>query len=264
LEQVVTSAKVFGHLVHAKTGNPTIDRHLRNLRMIKSIQTYGFLMAMRAGGCSDDEFAKILKLTEAFLLRRHICRERANDNETLFARLCGVAPSKPLPEVVEEFRRLSPTDEKFQHEFAAFEFTSNLIDRARYCLEQLELARHGQHLEMLVCGADLVQVEHIIPIKIKTKKAKDEFGDWPSYLGAGAEAKHPHFVSRIGNLTVFAGALNICASNNPYERKKSAYLSSAIKLTNTLPSEFPEFRFEQVDKRSADFAQLALKLWPIP
>jgi hypothetical protein len=264
LEQVVVSAKIYGQLVHSKTGQPTIDRHLRNLRMIKSIQTYGFLMALRANGCTDTTFVEILKLTEAFLLRRHICRERSNDNETLFARLCGVDPSNPLPKITEEFRRLCPLDDKFRHEFATFEFTANLIDRARYCLEQFELNRQGQHPELLVAGPDTVHVEHIIPIKIKTKKAKDEFGDWPTYLGAGAETKHPHLVSKLGNLTLFAGPLNIGASNNPYERKKAAYLCSAIKLTNTLPSEFPEFRFDQVEKRSTEFAKLALKLWPIP
>ena len=52
-------------------------------------------------------------------------------------------------------------------------------------------------------GADDVHVEHIIPQKIKTKKAEDEFGDWVTYLGDKAEAQHPKYVSRIGNLTIF-------------------------------------------------------------
>jgi hypothetical protein len=264
LEQVVVSAKTYGQIVQAKTGNSGIDRKLRNLRMIKAIQTYGFLTALRVGGCDDNTLNKVLELTEAILLRRHICRERANDNETLFARLCGVDPLNPLNAVIAEFRKYCPSDEKFKHEFANFEFTSALIERARYCLEQFELNRQGKHLELIVGGADLVHVEHIIPLKIKTKKAKDEFGDWPAYLGQGSETKHSHFVSRIGNLTLFAGALNIGASNNPYERKKSAYLNSAIKLTNSLPNELPNFRFEQVEKRSADFAELAVKLWPVP
>ncbi len=264
LEQVVVSAGIYGQIVHAKTGDPGIDRELRDLRMIKAIQTYGFLTALRVGGCDDSIFRKVLQLTQSFLLRRHICRERANDNETLFARLCGVDPLNPLDAVVEEFRRYCPSDEKFMHEFARFEFTSALIERARYCLEQFEQRRQGKHLELIVGGADIVHVEHIIPQKIKTKKAKDDFGDWPAYLGLGSETKHPHFVSRIGNLTLFAGALNIGASNNPYERKKASYFNSAIKLTNSLPNEFPEFRFEQVEKRSAEFAQLAVELWPSP
>ena len=141
-----------------------------------------------------------------------------------------------------------------------------MIERARYCLEQFEAAlnEHGKYSELLVAGPDNVHVEHIIPIKIKTKKAQDEFGDWPGYLGEGAETKHPDFVSRIGNLTLFAGPLNIGASNNPYSRKKTAYLRSSLSLTKTLPSKFPEFGFGQVEQRSVNFAGLAVTLWPVP
>ena len=112
LEQVVGSAKIYGQIVRANTGNSTIDRHLTNLRRIKFVQSYGFLMALYAGGCSDEDFAKVLGLTEAFLLRRHVCRERSNENETLFAKMCGIGKSNPLPEVIDAFRRLCPTDDK--------------------------------------------------------------------------------------------------------------------------------------------------------
>ena len=264
LDLLVTGAKAYGQLMLCRTGNAVLDRHLRNLKMIKSLQTYGFLMAMRVGGCPDDVLAKVLRLTEAFLLRRHICKERANENEMVFARLCAASPANPLPDMLEEFRRYCPSDEKFQQDFAAFSFTSSLIDRARFCLEQFELSRKGSHLELLVAGAESVHVEHIIPIKIKTKKAKEEYGDWPTYLGQGAEAKHPRFVTCIGNLTLFAGPLNISASNNPYEKKKACYKESALTLTKSLPEDYPDFRFEQVEARARKLAEQAVRLWPAP
>ncbi|MEK7950450.1 DUF262 domain-containing protein [Luteolibacter soli] len=264
LDRLVNSAKTYREIALASTGKPKLDRRLRNLRMIKSLQTFGFLMAVRTSGCSDDNFEKILKLTEALLVRRHICRERANENETAFAKLCGVDPRNPLPEVIEAYRLLSPTDERFRAEFAETRFIPRLIERARYCLEQIELNRHGRHPELLVGGPDLVHVEHIIPQKIKTRRAKSEFGDWPAYLGAKYESQHPKFVSRIGNLTLFAGPLNIGASNNPYGRKKSAYKESAIHITKVLPTDYTNFRFAQVEARSEEFADLALEIWPIP
>lgn len=264
LNQLVIHARTYGQIILAKTSHPAIDRHLRNLRMIKSLQSYGFLMALRVGGCSDGDYVEVLRLTEAFLLRRHICRKRSNENERLFARLCGVNCKSPIGEVRSAYREFSPNDESFRNDFATFDFTANLIDRARYCLEQFETTNHGQHSEMFVGGTDTVHVEHIIPQKIKTKKAKDEFGDWVVYLGAGAESKHPHFVSRIGNLTLFAGPLNIGASNSPYDRKSAVYEDSAIKLTSVLPSMYPEFRFDQVEERSQSFAEQAINLWPVP
>ncbi|MGO8499720.1 hypothetical protein ACC785_38550, partial [Rhizobium ruizarguesonis] len=78
--------------------------------------------------------------------------------------------------------------------------------RARYCLEQLELARHGAHAELGVLGSDSVPVEHIIPKRINTTKSKDEFGKWPEYLGERAGRLHPKLVHRTRNLTLFAGS----------------------------------------------------------
>lgn len=264
LDDLVSSSRIFGQIARANTGNITIDRHLRNLRMIKAQQTYGFLMVLRVGGCTDSVFVEVLRLTESLLMRRHICRERSNENETAFARLCGVDCANPLPEMISTFRGLSPSDEKFRYSFSSFEFTANLIERARYCLEQLESHEQGKHVELIVGGPDLVHVEHIIPQKIKTKKAKDEFGDWPSYLGKGSEMKHSEFVSRIGNLTLIAGPLNMGVSNGPYDKKKSAYGKSSISLTKSLASEYLEFRFEQVESRGSDLAAKAVLLWPIP
>jgi hypothetical protein len=222
-------------------------------------------MHLRVGGCDVSQFETILGLTEALMMRRHTCRERANENETLFARLCSVAPKQnPVDEVIKEFRNYCPTDDRFREAFCKTQYNPNLIDRARYCLEQFEYKRQGKYLELIVGGTDSVHVEHIIPQRIRTAAAKNEFGDWPGYLGAKSEALHPDYVSRIGNLTLFAGPLNIGASNNPYERKKTAYAQSAIKLTNSLPVEYPEFRFDQVESRSAALADLAVTLWPAP
>ena len=106
--------------------------------------------------------------------------------------------------------------------FATTDFSTN-IERARYCLEKIELSKHGSHAELQVLGSEAVHVEHIIPQKIKTKKAKEEFGDWVTYLGEDAELQHNKFVSKIGNLTIVPGELNIGASNNPFVKKKGAY-----------------------------------------
>lgn len=263
LARLVLSAKVYGELVLVKTGDVATNRHLRNLRMIKAVQTYGFLMHLRVGGCSEKHFREILKLTEGFVLRRHVCRERSNETEALFARLCGVSPNAPVQATKEAYRSLCPSDDKFREEFASTSFSGNVIDRARYCLEQIEMHKHGSHDELQVLGADDVHVEHIIPQKIKTSRAKDEFGDWVDYLGDRAEMLHPKFVSRIGNLTIFAGALNIGASNNPFMKKKQAYKESGIKLTQEL-LRMPNFKYKDVHKRSTDLADIAVSLWPQP
>lgn len=263
LKRLVLYAKIYGELVLVKTVDAETNRHLRNLRMIKAVQTYGFLMHLRAGHCSKNHFREVLKLTESFVLRRHVCRERSNETEALFANLCDVSPSDPIKATRDAYRELCPSDDKFCDEFANTSFTSNVIDRARYCLEQIEILKHGAYDELQVLGAEDVHVEHIIPQKIKTKKAKEDFGDWVTYLGEKAESLHQKYVARIGNLTIFSGALNIGASNNPFRKKKQAYKESGIKLTQEL-LKMSQFKFKNVEQRSKDLAEIAVKLWPMP
>lgn len=263
LDRLVKSAKVYSELVLAKTGNKKLDRSLRNLRMIRAYQTYGFLMHLRIGGCKDKDFLEILQLTESLMLRRQVCRERANENDTLFGSLCAVDPKTPIQTTREKYREACPSDDKFVDEFTTTSYNANLMDRARYCLERIELSLHGKHEELDVLGPDTVHVEHVIPQKIKSKKVRLENGDWLEYLGPKADARHPAYVGRIGNLTLFSGELNMGASNNPFHRKRGAYKKSGIKLNAALAS-MANFRFDHVEKRSRELAKLAAEIWPIP
>jgi len=263
LSSLVDSAKAYGELVTQRTGNAQIDRHLRNLRMIKATQAYGFLMYLRTNGTSTKTFVDVLQLTENFILRRHVCRERSNDTERLFAHLCEADAVNPIPAVLEAYREECPSDDKFREEFANAAFTPNIMDRARYCLEQLELMKHGSHTELGVLGTDSVHVEHIIPRRINTKKSCDEYGDWTSYLGERTSLQHPKLVHRIGNLTLFAGVLNIVASNNVFGMKKAGYKASSILLTKEL-AQMKDFKFSHLEARSKALANLAVQRWPSP
>jgi predicted secreted protein len=95
LARLVQCAKVYGELVLVKTADARINRHLRNLRMIKAVQTYGFLMHLRVGACPDRLFREVLKLTESFVLRRHVCRERAESYRALCRRMTSSGKSSP-------------------------------------------------------------------------------------------------------------------------------------------------------------------------
>jgi hypothetical protein len=135
------------------------------------------------------------------------------------------------------------------------------VDRARYVLEQIEYHLIKDKGEYKLSSAKDVHLEHIIPQVINTKKAKKEFGDWVTYLGPGAIIKHKKYVSRIGNLTLLAGELNIKASNNPFNNKKENYKKSNLKLNDSLANHYRQFKFQQVDDRSRELTEIALKIW---
>lgn len=263
LDGLVSNSRAYREIVLAKTGRPKLDRRLRNLALIKAQPSYGFLMTLRNSGCSEKHFEQILKLTEAFLLRRHVCRERTNEADRVFTRLSGVDANEPVAEVRRLYREYSPDDEKFRIEFATANYTPRLINRARYCLEQIEMYLHGDYPELIPSGPDDVHVEHIVPQRIRGRRQVRQLGDWPTYLGNRAEDRHPRFVGRIGNLTLFAGELNTSASNNPYGRKKKAYKCSAFRLTKSLPTDYPRFRFPQIEARSKKLSDIAVELWPV-
>jgi hypothetical protein len=263
LSGLLRSAGAYGEIVRAWTGDPRIDRRLRNLRMIKAAQAFCYLMHLRVGGATQANFLAVLELTESFLLRRHICRERGNETEALFARLCGVDPLDPVEPTRAAYRAACPSDARFREEFATTHFSPNLIDRARYCLERIELARYDAPPEIEILGPDSVHVEHVIPQKIRSRKKTSNSDDWSVYLGDRVELNHPKYVSRIGNLTLVAGPLNTIASDGPFEAKKKLYRKSIIRITKEL-STFRDFKFKQVEERSKSLARAAVQIWPAP
>lgn len=263
LESMVVHAKLYREIYSGTTGKPKLDRRLKNLKLIKATQSYAFLLYLRVNNVSDRDFEKILVLTEALLLRRHICKLRSNEAEQMYAALTRTAPSKIMSTVIETYREHSPADELFAAAFANTRFSGALKDRARYCLEQFELS-DSAHGEIVVSGSEDVHIEHIIPQNIRSKSAIKTMGDWVTYLGSEAQERHKKYLWKIGNLTLIAGELNIGASNNPYDRKKQAYKQSGLKITATLPKLYPEFRYKHVDHRSVKLSQQAVKLWPIP
>ena len=67
LDRLVKRSAVYRQIVLGETGKPAIDRRLRSLRLIRAQQSYGFLMSLKADGCSDKEFEEVLRLTENLL-----------------------------------------------------------------------------------------------------------------------------------------------------------------------------------------------------
>ena len=98
-----------------------------------------------------------------------------------------------------------------------------------------------------------------MPQTIDTKKAKQEFGDWVSYLGEDA-ALHGEYLTKLGNLTMLGKKLNIVASNNPFEAKKVEYEKSEITMTRELVK-YKAWGLKLIDTRTKVLAKQATELW---
>ena len=206
---------------------------------------------------------EVLKIIEAFMLRRHICEMRTSEHDDIFAKMLYVLDSDEIIDAVKKHLvEHFPTDEDFRISFPKHSFYGRLIDRAKYVLEQIEYFEQGNIGELIVAGPSEVQLEHIIPQTISTKKSKEEFGDWEEYLGPNSIVKHKKYVDLIGNMTLLAGSLNIQAYNNPFAKKKNSYRKSSLAITKKLAKQ-SNFKFHHIEKRGQELVEKAIIIWKI-
>jgi hypothetical protein len=259
LRRVRDDASTYAKIINRSFSDDRINRRLLNLERIQSTPTYIFLVNFFQQNHDVKNQLEILRILEVFMLRRHICEARTSEHDGIFAKLANHSIDSPT-NVIEFLREHTPSDERFKESFPISDFDGRLVNRARYILEEIELYKRGNTGEIHINTSIEVHLEHIIPQVINTKKSKTEFGDWITYLGVNAIKDHPKHVSKIGNMTLLAGALNISASNNPFGKKKNAYKKSSILITNEL-AKMNDFKFSHATKRGKELADLAIGIW---
>jgi uncharacterized protein with ParB-like and HNH nuclease domain len=264
LNKIVLASSCYRKIVFQGFKSTKINRRLKNLASILSTPTNIYLMFYMQSDSAENEKLEILRIFEVFMLRRHICNKRTSENDNIFAKLLRIVDSENLiQEIKTNLQEDYPEDIDFEDNFCKHDFVSMLIPRAKYVLSEIEYSKRGNTGEFTLNSGNEVHLEHIIPEKIKPNNWKKKFGDWEAYLGEYSAFKHKKYVSKIGNMTLLAGELNISASNNPFDAKKAAYMKSDIVLTQELFSEYPEFKFDQVETRGKELTDLAMKIWKI-
>lgn len=255
-------ADIYAKIIHQGFANSKINERLENLRMIKSIPSYIFLLNLFQRKLEDKALLRILQCIETFMLRRHICEYRTSEFDDIFSKMVEL-PNNDLENLVaKRLGELLPSDEEFEGKLSQYKFKGN-FERAKYILKNIEYKIINSKREFTINDGNDVHLEHIIPQTIDTKKAIKEYGDWIAYLGDKAKEKHHLYVHMIGNFTLIGGELNIKASNNPFLKKKNAYKESKLKITQTVAENYSSFKYKQVEERSKELAKIAVEIWSI-
>jgi uncharacterized protein with ParB-like and HNH nuclease domain len=266
LTKLEVLSSVYRKISFAKHELPKINRRLKNLNNILSKPSYIFLMHfLLSEKYAPKEKLAVLKYIETLMLRRHICERRTSENDDIFSKLVLLINEDEILEKIKKFvmeDEHMPNDNDFEESFPKHQFKGKLIDRAKYVLESIEYFERGNTDELVVSSSEEVHLEHIIPQTINTRKSREEFGDWVTYLGDKSLAKHKKYVNYIGNMTLLGESLNIQAYNNPFAKKKNSYKKSSFIITNMLSSN-SDFKFNNVDKRGELFTEVALKIWKV-
>lgn len=254
-------AQVYSKLRKRKWDDKKINQAILNLQRIKSFPSYTFLLALFTSEISNKDKLKILEILATFMLRRHICEYRTGELDDIFSKLVTLVEKENyLQSIKDALLKDLPNDEEFKLKFQTANFKGN-GNRAKYICEEVEYFLRGDKQELSVNSGNEVHLEHIIPQSIYSKRSKNYYGDWETYLGENAVIKHAMYVNRIGNFTLLGQTLNIVASNNPYQEKLNEYKKSSLLLTKEIVKEFKEFRYQDVEIRCEYFASLGLKIW---
>jgi hypothetical protein len=122
----------------------------------------------------------------------------------------------------------------------------------RYTLAKLEHTL-SSGAEKQLKTSDLVHIEHVMPQKLSSS--------WHTSLGEVAD-RHPEYVHRWGNLTLFFAGYNIPASNKGFEEKKEFYDKSDVELTRQLCA-YATWGPDEIEQRQRELAGLAERLWQV-
>jgi uncharacterized protein with ParB-like and HNH nuclease domain len=252
------AADIYSKIQRASFTDDEINRRLTNLKKIRSVASYTYILNLMQRGIANNDILEILRMIEIFMLRRNVAEYRTSELEDIFVALTKLPNENIVAATKQIFVDNMPSDEEFESRLEKHVFKGQLEARAKYMLEYLGYDTLSP-TEMVIKSHRAVELEHIMPQTIDTKKAKQEFGDWVSYLGEDA-ALHGEYLTKLGNLTMLGKKLNIVASNNPFEAKKLEYEKSEIAMTRELAKN-ESWGLELIDARTKVLAKQATELW---
>jgi uncharacterized protein with ParB-like and HNH nuclease domain len=252
------AADIYSKIQRASFDDEEINRRLINLKKIRSVASYTFILNLMQRNLANNDILEILRMIEIFMLRRNVAEYRTSELEDIFVALTKLPDDGIVAASKQVFVDNMPSDEEFNTRLQKHVFKGQLEARAKYMLEYLGYGSLSP-TEMVIKSHRAVELEHIMPQTIDTKKSKAELGDWMSYLGEDA-ALHSEYLTKLGNLTMLGKKLNIVASNNPFEAKKVEYEKSDIATTRELAG-VAEWGLTQIDERTKVLAIKATELW---
>jgi len=146
-----------------------------------------------------------------------------------------------------------PTDEEFRQALVQKDIYQTLRSKGtKYLLYMLEM--HSPfHKGIPSINDSTLSIEHVMPQTIND--------DWEKALNQETLDNYDYLVTRIGNLALTN--YNSEMSNKSFPEKRKMYEQANFYYTRKL-SEFKQWSGYEINKRSEQMADVALKVWPFP
>ena len=232
-----------------------------DLRELKVDVAFPFLLELHhdysEGRLSRDDFARAVRLVEAYVFRRAVCAIPTNSLNKTFATFGRALRKDRYLESIQahfltlpSYRRF-PTDEEFQRELSVRDLYN--FPRRSYWLRRLE--NHGRKERVPV---DEYTIEHILP------QNEDLSSRWRQALGDEWQRVQGTWLHTLGNLTLTG--YNAEYSDRPFAEKrdmKGGFKESPLRLNEGLGA-LDTWDEAAISRRAKQLAAQAATVWAAP
>lgn len=269
-----SKASIYKKINERTFSSEKINKLLHELQLIEVSPSYTLLLKVLPilEEDSSEDFKEItkniigiLKLIEKFHIRWGVCGLSTSRLDQIYNNICMGLSNIPkddkrsenyLEFIKETFTkeiRGNADDEVFKSSVISRKFNPN-EKRTKYILWKL-----SEPTGEMVFDVNEVQTEHIMP---QTPRK-----EWLLYLKRNSsktekeiKVLHKEKLNLIGNLTIIKGEWNQSMSNKLFKDKKNEYKKSDFTLNKDLLN-YSQWKFNEIDKRSNELAERALKIW---
>jgi len=249
----------YTEIAFAKSVHPDLNIIFSDINKLKMDVQMPFLMYIYNDFKNDritkDELACILRMTEAYIVRRSICEIPTNSlNKTFITMKKSIDMKDYLNSMKMAFIKLDsykefPNDTKFAQAFKEKNVYKMRI--ANYLLVKLE--NYGNKEPISYEG---FTIEHIMP------QNQDLSNEWKAALGENWEEVHNALLHRLGNLTLTR--YNSEMSDKPFAEKIPVFEKSATHTLNEYVIKQKSWNGDNIEERTKALIKLALDVWKYP
>jgi uncharacterized protein with ParB-like and HNH nuclease domain len=277
LEDLKTFAHYHSEITKGTIENPSLTTKelkalktaFENLKRLGMASLTPFLMSLRQdfddGAFSPEDFVKILKTLESYIIRRSVC---GKDNKE---------PGDFLSHIIDNLNKIQDNDGNYREAFESFlwlengtgncfpgnaEFAEKLrtcnfykLKRASYILTCLEnFYRPKNPLDFT--GGNYT-IEHIMPRNALARK------EWRSFLGDHPEEEFSRLINNIGNLTLTAYNSELADASFAEKRARfiGGYDNDYLVISKTL-KHTDVWDSSEIGKRADWLIETAKNRWP--
>lgn len=248
------------------------DEIIKNINKLEVTVSYPFLLEVFDDYYNNiidkEDLVNILKVIEAYVFRRIICKAPTNALNKVFMNLSKEI--KKVPNYTEHYvdvlkyvltnkksSQRFPNEEEFKLNFVECDIYSWKSKNKIYLLEQLENYDNNEKvdIENLINDKKL-SIEHIMPQTLTTS--------WKNSLGENYSEVHARYIGTIGNLTLTG--YNSSLSNKSFIEKREmekGFKDSRLKLNKYL-TEIDEWNEDTIKVRAKQLYEIASQIWQYP